>query len=81
MSEGFNPLSDDGARMITPQPVGYAIYSVDGSVDPKAESRTFVQRGLVTDWEQAQQWLQDGEVRGQRVTIAVEPVKVKSGKA
>lgn len=81
MSDGFNPLSDDGARLIKLEPVGYAIYSVDGPIDPRAESRTFVQRGLVRDWEQAQQWLTDGEVKGPRVTVAVEPVKVKSGKA
>lgn len=82
MSDGFNPLSDDGARMIQLEPGGYAIYSVDGSIDPKAEYRTFVQRGLVRDWDQAQQWLATGDVRGKSVTIVVETkpsVKVKVG--
>ncbi len=83
MSGDFNPYSDDGKRMIQVQPFGYAIYSIDDGDDPKAETRNFIHRGLVGEFNLAQQWLKDGQVRGRVVTVFIEakPAKAKSGAA
>lgn len=81
--DGWNPISDDGERMIAKAYFGYAIYSVNDTIDPRSDSRTFVHRGVVGDFELAQQWLKDGKVQGPAVTIYVEPkqTKAKSGQS
>jgi hypothetical protein len=80
MNEDWHPISEDGKRMVTVNPFGYAIYSVDEPFDPKAETRTFIHRGVVGEFEYAEQWLNDGIVRGPVVKIVMpRPAKAKSG--
>jgi len=83
MSDGWHPISDDGERMVTAAGTGYALYRVDGTIDPSASTRRFTWCGSVPEFAHAEQWLGYGKVSGPILDVAVtpKPVKVKSGAA
>lgn len=81
--DGWHPISEDGERMVRMFGTGYALYRVEGSIDPSASTRRFRWCGAVPEFVHAEQWLNEGEISGEIVEVAVtpKPQKAKSATA
>lgn len=71
--DGWHPISDDGQRLVKVHGTGYAIYRAHGEIDPTATSRDFQWCGWVPEFVHAEQWLNDGAVCGDVITVPVTP--------
>lgn len=77
MSDGWNPISDDGKRTATRFGNGYSLYVAVGPIDPTASVRTFRWCGSVHEFAHVEQWLNDGEIDGPTIDVAVLPKAVR----
>lgn len=72
----WNPFSEDGTRMIAVWGHGYALYRAIGE-------QRYQWAGWVPEFSYGEQWLADGDVRGEIIEVPDAPqiVKGKRGAA